>query len=97
MSFPTIEGVAPKLPVFAEVVRRDAGDSGRSPACIKLKEFRSELRITAIGRDIDGLIAKQGDTPLARIRPKGLPLLTEQELQDGGFRYQTVIDDLFCP
>src|SRR5215510_12468448 len=56
-NIPVICGVAPKLSLRAEVVRRNTGNEARPTLLVQQKEFRMCPNVARVGRDEEGQIA----------------------------------------
>ena len=78
---PVVEGVAPALPVGAEVIRRHAGHAqGSKVLFVQLEKLRLRPGVGGILGHVDGHVAKEGDALCVYVILQRLPLAEEQPL-----------------
>ena len=82
MGLPVVQGVAPELPVLAEVIRRHARDVARAAFLVELQDVAVRPGIGAVQCDTDRHVAEQAHTVRVRVVPQHLPLVEEQALDD---------------
>ena len=75
-----VQGVAPKLTVFAEIIRRHACDLNGDIFLIQQEKLRACPHIGGVHGDIDGHIADYLNAVLVRVLMQSVPLLKEQQL-----------------
>ena len=73
---PVVDGIAPELPLGAEVVGWHAGDEARPVMRVQQKQLRVRPHVARVGRDEEGQIADQADALgmgmcLEALRPDG--------------------------
>ena len=78
---PTVKGIAPKLPVFAEIIRRYARHGGGAKIFVQLEIARVGPHIGGIHGYVNGQVANQTDAFAAGIIPHTRPLAEEGILQ----------------
>ena len=78
---PAVVRIAPQLAGRAEVVRRHAGDDGRTAVCVEAEQLAAGPDVGAVVGDEDGEVAHDGDRSRAAGIADAPPLLEEQELR----------------
>src|SRR4029077_6802223 len=79
---PIIDGVAPELPLRAEMVGRNAGHESRTMAFIQQKQFGVGSNVTRVRRNEKGEVTDQADAGGAGIFPQAFALAEQQELRE---------------
>ena len=82
-AFPVVDGVAPELPVLAEIVGRHAGDAGGYVLLVEQEALRVGPDVRGVERHIDGQVAYYLDAQRVHILAQLIPLLVEHVLHPG--------------
>ena len=61
MLFPVIERIAPKLPRFAEIIGRNAGNGNRETLAVKLEQLLVRPNVRAVERDTYRRVPNNGN------------------------------------
>ncbi len=77
---PAVEGIPPELPGRAEVVGGNAGDACRCAVRVEVEEVLVRPHVGRVERGVDGNVAQDRDTAIARLRAKLAPARHEHVL-----------------
>ena len=80
---PVVDGVAPELPVLAEVVGRHAGNAGGYVFLVQQKALRVCPDVRGVERDVDGQVAYYLYPQRVDVLAQLIPLLIEHVLYPG--------------
>ena len=78
---PPVEGMAPELPVRAEVVGRNARRRRGPPVLAEHEQPAVRPDVGAVARDVDGEVPDHRDVARVRLRLHALPLPEKEELR----------------
>ena len=79
---PVVHGVAPELPLRAEIVGRHPGDDAWPALGIEHEELRMGPDVRRVRRDEERQIADQPHAPATGVSLEGFPLAVQQELDE---------------
>ncbi len=85
MLFPVIERIAPKLPRFAEIIGRNAGNGNRETLAVKLEQLLVRPNVRAVERDKYRRVPNNGNMLFIGVCLERAPLLLEFILQEDFF------------